>query len=166
MIMRDLLPWGRSRGTQALTPYREEGRDPFLAFHREFDRLFDDFFGSFDNRLPAMGGGRAKGTWPSVEVSDTENEIKVTAEAPGLDEKDIEVLLDNGVLTLRGEKTSENNGAQFSERFYGHFERRVPLGVEVDEDKVEAEFRNGVLTVTLPKSADAQAQVKRIEIKH
>ena len=166
MTMRDLLPWGRSRGTQALTPYREEGRDPFLTFHREFDRLFDDFFRSFDGRLPAMGGGRGMGTWPSVEVSDLEDEIKVTTEVPGLDEKNIEVLLDDGVLTLRGEKTSENDGAQFSERFYGRVERRIPLGVEVEEDKVEAEFRNGVLTVTLPKSPEAQAQVKRIEIKH
>lgn len=164
MTMRDLLPWGRNRGTQLATPYQQESRDPVVAFHREVDRLFDDFFRSFDSRLPAFG--RASGTWPSVEVSDTENEIKVTAEVPGLEEKDIEVLLDNGVLTLKGEKTSENNGAQFSERFYGHFERRIPLGVEIDEDKVEAEFRNGILTVTLPKSENAQAQVKRIAIKH
>ena len=91
----------------------------------------------------------------------------MTAEVPGLEEKDIEVLLDDGVLTLKGEKRSEteDKNKQFSERFYGHFERRIPLGVEVEEDKVEARFKNGVLNVVLPKSPNSQSQVKRIEIK-
>lgn len=78
----------------------------------------------------------------------------------------IEVLLDDGVLTLRGEKRSEteDKDRQFSERFYGRFERRIPLGYEVEEDKVAAAFKNGVLTVTLPKSPNAQSKVKRIAI--
>ncbi len=164
MMMRDLIPWGRTRGTET-TPFHEEGRDPVASFHREVDRLFDDFFRSFDSRTPTFAG-RAPRVWPSVEVSNTEKEIKVTADVPGLEENDIEILLDNDVLTLRGEKTSENNGAQFSERFYGQFERRIPLGVEVEEDKVEAKFKNGVLSITLPKSPNAQAQVKRIAIQH
>ena len=87
---------------------------------------------------------------------------------PGLEEKDIEVLLNDGVLTLRGEKHSntEDKDRKFSERYYGHFERRIPLGVEVEEDAVDARFKNGVLTVTLPKSETAQQHVKRITIKH
>ncbi|TIV07939.1 MAG: Hsp20/alpha crystallin family protein, partial [Mesorhizobium sp.] len=91
----------------------------------------------------------------------------VTAEVPGLEQKDIEVLFDDGVLTLRGEKRSETDDKdrQFSERYYGRFERRIPVGYEVKEDEVEARFRNGVLTVTLPKSEKAQSQVKRIDIK-
>jgi HSP20 family protein len=77
------------------------------------------------------------------------------------------VILEDGVLTLRGEKRSEteDKDRQFSERYYGRFERRIPLGYEVTEDKVDARFRNGVLTVTLPKSEKAQSQVKRIAIK-
>ncbi len=105
--------------------------------------------------------------WPNVEISDSEKEIKVTAEIPGLEEKDIEVLLNDGVLTLRGEKRSEveDKEKQFSERFYGHFERRIPLGIEVEEDKVEAHFRNGVLNVMRPTSQKAPSQMKRIAIK-
>ncbi|TIO38284.1 MAG: Hsp20/alpha crystallin family protein, partial [Mesorhizobium sp.] len=105
--------------------------------------------------------------WPSVEISDNEKEIKVAAEVPGLDEKDIEVLLDDGVLTLKGEKRSETEDKerQFSERIYGRFERRIPLGYEIEEDKIDARFKNGVLTVMLPKTAKAQSQAKRIEIK-
>jgi len=103
----------------------------------------------------------------ALEISEADKEIKVTAEIPGLEEKDVEVLLEDGVLTLKGEKRSEieDKGKQFSERFYGHFERRIPLGVEVEEDKIEARFKNGVLNVMLPKSPKAQSQVKRIAIK-
>ncbi len=91
----------------------------------------------------------------------------MTAEVPGLEEKDIEVLLDDGVLTLKGEKRSETEDKekQFSERYYGRFERRIPLGTEVKEDQVDATFKNGVLTVTLPKTEKAQSQVKRIAIR-
>jgi HSP20 family protein len=132
------------------------------------NRLFDDVFRSFDLRFPAIGQFPAfHGRWPSVEISETDTELRVTAEAPGLDEKDIEILLADGVLTLRGEKRSETEDKtkQFSEPFYSRFERRIPLAFEVEEDKVEATFKNGVLMVTLPKSAQAQSKVKRIAIK-
>ena len=96
-----------------------------------------------------------------------DKEIKVTAEVPGMEDKDIEVLLDDGVLTLRGEKRSEteDKDRQFSERYYGRFERRIPLAYEIEKDKADARFKNGVLSVTLPKTAKAQSQAKRIEIK-
>jgi HSP20 family protein len=168
MGVRDLIPWGRSAGNEAPALYRDEDRNPFLSLHREVNRLFDDVFRSFDGGWPRYGALTAPGvSWPTVEISDKDKEIKVTAEIPGLDEKDVEVLLDDGVLTLRGEKRSETEDKekQFSERFYGRFERRIPLGVEVEEDKVDARFKNGVLTVTLPKSAKAQSRVKRISIK-
>ena len=164
MNVRDLIPWGRNNHVP--TSYRDAEQNPFLALHREVNRLFDDTFRSFDaplafGGLPALSGG-----WPSVEISETDKQMRITADVPGLEEKDIEVLLNDGVLTLRGEKHSETEDKekQFSERFYGHFERRIPLGSEVDEDKVEAKFKNGVLTVTLPKTAQAQAKTKRIAI--
>jgi HSP20 family protein len=88
------------------------------------------------------------------------------AEVPGIEEKDVEVLLEDGVLTLKGEKRSgtEDKDRQFSERFYGRFERHMPLGAEIEDDKVSADFKNGVLTVTLPKTEKAQAKAKRIAI--
>jgi HSP20 family protein len=167
MSVRDLIPWGRSNN-QIPTVFRDDDRNPILSLHREVNRLFDDVFRGFDGRLPTLGSlSSFSAAWPNVEVSETDKEIKVTADIPGLEEKDIEVLLNDGVLTLMGEKRSEteDKNKQFSERFYGRFERRIPLGVEVEEDKVEARFKNGVLSVVLPKSAKAQSQVKRIAIK-
>jgi len=91
--------------------------------------------------------------------------VKVTAELPGLEEKDIQVELANGVLAISGEKKteSEDKDRRFSERYYGRFERRIPVD-DVEPDKVKASFKNGVLTVTLPKSPSAQEKVKRIAI--
>ena len=168
MTIRDLIPWGRDNN-QTPTVYRDNDRDPFMALHREMNRLFDDVFRGFDTRLQSFGGFASRGAnWPSVEISDAEKEIRITTEVPGLEEKDIEVLLDDGVLTLRGEKRSEteDKDRQFSERYYGRFERRIPLGYDIEEDRIDARFRNGVLSVTLPKTAKAQSQAKRIAIKN
>ena len=169
MSVRDLIPWGRNGGDQTPALFRDGDRDPFLSLHREVNRLFDDVFRGFGSGLPSLASASAfAGGWPSVEISDDEKQIKLTAEVPGLEEKDIELLLKDGVLTLRGEKHSEteDKDRKFSERYYGHFERRIPLGVEVNEDAVDARFKNGVLTVTLPKSETARQHVKRITIKH
>ncbi|CAD7036629.1 Hsp20/alpha crystallin family protein [Pseudorhizobium endolithicum] len=168
MTIRDLIPWGRNNGQSAPTVFNDD-RDPFLSLHREVNRLFDDVFRGFGGGLPSLTGGAGFGKgWPSVEISDHDKEIRVTAEVPGLDEKDIEVLLNDGVLTLRGEKRSETDDKerQFSERYYGRFERRIPVGYDVEEDKVDAQFKNGVLTVVLPKTEKAQSRVKRIAIRH
>lgn len=168
MQFRDLIPWGRS-SHQVPTVYRDDDRHPFFSLQREMNRLFDDVFRTFDSRLPAVGWpGSISAGWPNVEISETEKEIRITAEIPGLEEKDIELLLNDGVLTLRGEKRSEaeDRDRHFSERYYGHFERRIPLGVEIEEDRVDARFKNGVLNIVLPKSAKAQAQTRRIAIKN
>jgi HSP20 family protein len=164
MSVRDLIPWGRS-SNRVPTVYRDAEQNPFVALHRQVNRLFDDVFNEFEAPTP-FGRLSWSANWPNVEISETDNELRVIAEVPGLEEKDIEVLLDEGVLTLRGEKKSETEDKerQFSERFYGRFERRIPLGYEIEENKVNAVFKNGVLTVTLPKSAKAQAKAKRIVI--
>ena len=156
--MRSLIPWGRSN---AVTNTRsEEAPHPFFALHRQMDRLFDDFFRDFD--MPARGAWPASG--PSIALSDTGRELKVIAELPGLDEKDIDVTLHDGVLTLKGEKKIEESGAHYSERWQGRFERAVELGSDVDPDKVRAKFDKGVLSITLEKRPEAQASVKRIAI--
>jgi HSP20 family protein len=164
MSVRDIIPWGRS-SDQAPSLHRG-GMDPFLSLHRNVNRLFDDVLRGFDmpwafDRLAPVGNN-----WPSVEISETDKEIRVVAEVPGLAEKDIEVMLEEGVLTLRGEKKSEieDKDRQFRERFYGRFERRIALGREVEENNVSATFKNGVLTVTAPKSEKARTSAKRIAI--
>src|SRR5437763_12115210 len=156
MALRDLMPWGNGS--------RELGHtDPghaFLALHREMNRLFDNILHSFD------GGPFSKTMgWPSVEVSETDTEMKVTAELPGLEEKDVNVELANGMLSISGEKKGETEDKErrFSERYYGRFERRIPID-DVDAEKVAASFQNGVLTVTLPKSPAAKDKVKKIAI--
>jgi HSP20 family protein len=165
MNVRDLIPWSRNNN-QAPTVYRDAEQNPFLTLHREVNRLFDDVFRGFDTPLPSFGKFAWNTGWPNVEISETDTAFRVTAEVPGLEEKDIEILLENGVLTLRGERRSEteDKDRQFSERLYGRFERRIPLGIEIEEDKVAASFKNGVLTVTLPKTARAQAKAKHIAI--
>jgi HSP20 family protein len=167
MSVRDLIPWRRGN-VQTPTVYRDDDRNPFLALHREMNRLFDDAFRSFDARWPTFGSMFSSDRlgWPSLEVSETDKEWKVSAEMPGMDEKDIEVLIDDDVLTVRGEKRSEadDGDKQFSERYYGRFERRVALPPDVETDRAHARFRKGVLTVTLPKSVSAKSRVKRIPI--
>jgi HSP20 family protein len=163
MSMRDLIPWARNRNLPSSTT--GDNANPFLALHREMNRIFDDFARGFD--LPLLSGGGAGGWWggwPLVEVSETDDNVKVVAEVPGLEEKDIEVTLHNGMLTLRGEKKSESQGAVYSERWHGRFERSMQLGPDVDPDRVNASFENGVLTIIVPKRPEAQRQVKRIPI--
>jgi HSP20 family protein len=158
MALRDLIPW--HNGSRELS--HNDPSHSFLALHRAMNRLFDDAFRSFE--VGPFGHGHAMG-WPNVEVSETDKEMKVTAELPGLEEKDVNVELANGMLTISGERKSETEDKErrFTERYYGRFERRIPVD-DVEADKITATFKNGVLTVTLPKSPTAQEKVKRIAI--
>jgi HSP20 family protein len=163
MVMRDLIPWGRGRDVAAR---RGEEFNPFLTLHREMNRLFEDAFRGFD--LATSSSDRfldhAMG-WPKIEVSESDKDVKITAELPGLDEKDVKIELANGVLAIKGEKKTdtEDKDRLFSERYYGRFERRIPVE-DVDEENISASFKNGELTVTMPKLPQAQVKVKRIAI--
>jgi HSP20 family protein len=131
------------------------------------DRLFDDFFAPAEGRegrpFPVAGG------WPSLDVDETDQAYKVTAELPGLELKDVDVDLRDNVLTISGEKREERkedkSGRRYTERSYGRFERVIPFAAEIDADKVQASFRNGVLTVDLPKNAKAKDKSRHIQIK-
>jgi HSP20 family protein len=160
MAVRDLIPRFGSRSPVV----RSESSHPIMAFHEEMNRLFDDFWRDFDGFGSSLAT-RSFG-FPRIELSETDRELTVEAELPGMDEKEVEVLLDNGVLTLRGERKgeAEDKGRRISERYYGRFERRITLPAEVEEDKVHAAFKNGVLTITMQKSAEAAQKVKRIPI--
>jgi HSP20 family protein len=166
MSVRDLIPWGRDRSPSVRGG---EVMDPFVSLHREMNRLFDDFVGDFGSRLPAAGfGGTGWGGlgWPHTDVVENDQEYRVTAELPGLEEKDIDLTFQDGVLTLKGEKKVEHGGegARYTERYHGRFQRSIGVGPDVDEDKVSASFRNGVLTVVLPKTPEAESKVKHISI--
>lgn len=162
--MRDLIPGSQSRD---VAQGRSSFEHPMMTFQREVDRLFDDFWRGFgvSAERGTMGGPFA----PRIDLSEDDEAIVVTAELPGLEDKDVEVLLSDNVLTIKGEKKSEreegDRGYSYKERSYGAFRRSLPFAGEVLEDKIEAAFKNGVLTVTLPKSPAAQQNVKKIEIK-
>src|SRR5438874_6867680 len=161
MAFRDLIPWN-NQGRNVVQ--RSAYVHPFLAMHREMNRMFDDVFRGFDLAPLSMDRGFGAIGWPNIDVDDTEKEVRITAELPGLDEQDVELQIANGVLSISGEKKSESEdkARRFSERYYGRFERRIPLE-DVDEDKVSAAFKNGILTITMPKSAEAK-NVRRIAI--
>jgi HSP20 family protein len=161
MTQREMTPWTGGRG---LTPLV---RDPFTAFRQQVDRLFDDAFRPLEAR--SFGEAAAGAVWPNLDVDETDKAYVVTAELPGLEQKDVELTLRDNALILSGEKRQEhreeNGGRTYAERSYGRFQRAIPLDSEVDADKVEARFKNGVLTVNLPKNAKAQDKTRRIEIR-
>jgi HSP20 family protein len=136
--------------------------------YHELDRIFDALWGGFN--LPASGVCAPNAVTPRVDFSETEDEIRIAAELPGLDEKDIEVALDDGVLTIQGERKGEREdkdaekGYQRLETYRGRFHRAIRLGAEVDEEAVKAVYGAGVLTVTLPKRAPAEPSVRSIPI--
>jgi HSP20 family protein len=164
MPIKDLVPWGRGR--ELAVRRDEDTTNPFLTLHHEMNRLFDDAFRSFDTGLGFGDRPFRRGSgWPNIEVSDGTNEVKISAELPGLEEKDVDVQLADGVLTISGDKKTEieDKDRLFSERYYGRFERRIPVD-DIDPDKVKASFKNGVLTVTLPRLSTARSKVRRIAI--
>ncbi len=158
------------RGYQlALRPLiSREGETPMLAIQNEMNRLFDEFFsGSFP--FPAQLVARRSAEFlPRLDISETETEFKVSAELPGMDEKDIQIRLEKDVLMLSGEKKSEVEEKEKTyhriERSYGAFERVIPFNTQLDEEKVSAVFKNGVLTVTLPKAREAIRTSRTITI--
>lgn len=164
MSVKDLIPWSRSTRGPVQNSTRSEPVSPFLTLHREMNRLFDDVFNGLSAGMP---GPTMPGLgWPNVEMVETDQGLRVSAELPGMDEKDVELLIEDGVLTLRGEKRAETTDKErgYSERSYGRFERAIALPFAVEEDKAEASFKNGVLSVTLPRSAKAPERGRRIAI--
>ena len=151
---------------------------PFESLRREVDRLFEDFGQSFwpspfrrsvFDVEPFLGREPKLAATPAVDIVEKDNAYEVTAELPGMDEKNIEVKLENGGLRIKGEKQEEKEekkkGYHLQERHYGSFERYFTVPEGVDSDKIEANFKKGVLTVTLPKKPEAQKAPKKIDVK-
>lgn len=159
MTIRDLIPWTR-RDTQLGS---ERVDNPVLAMQRDINRMFDGFFERFNSPFAANGA------FPRTDVAETDDEVEVSIELPGIDEKDIDVAIANDVLTIRGEKKNgrkeKRKGFYLSERSYGAFHRAIALPPGVDGDKAKAEFKQGILTISLPKTPEARSRVKKIEVK-
>jgi HSP20 family protein len=146
--------------------------DPFSTLRSEMDRLFDTFLGGALTTFPSVfGSGVSRGAtlMPRMDVRETDKEIIVEAELPGLEEKDTSLTLQNGILTIQGEKRSrydeEKEDYRIMERNYGSFRRSLRIPDTVDEDNVAAHFDNGILKVTLPKRPELVGSPRKIEIK-
>jgi HSP20 family protein len=165
MAIKSLLPSLRKRTE---TPAKREEEHPFYSLQREMNRLFDDFFRGFDLEPFGVLEDRDAGFSPSIDVRESDAEFTITAEIPGIDEKNVEVLVSDDAVTLKGEKKEEqeDKGKDYYrlERSYGSFHRVIPLPRGINLEKVEAAFKNGVLTVKLPKTEEAQSKGKKIPI--
>jgi HSP20 family protein len=161
MAIRDLIPWKR----ETAPARRDAEQDPFVAFRNEMDRMFDAFWSG--SRELAPWGGTWAGVDPKVDVTETDTEVKVAAELPGMDAEDVHVTVSHNVLSIKGEKKQEREekGKNWyrTERSYGAFERAIPLPHGTDTEQAEAAFKKGVLTITFAKTtegAPAKIQVK------
>ena len=148
-----------------LTPFRRGSLtgsgtfDPLLDLNRRVNGMFEDLFER--GSLPPLAASTG---WPQVEIDQRDDQIRVVAELPGVNEDDIDLTIEDGMLTLSGEKRSERkDDSGYSERSYGRFERRISLPSNVDEDKCAADFKNGVLTVTIPR-AEEKGRGRRIPL--
>jgi HSP20 family protein len=144
MAFRYLAPY-RSR-----SPAWRAGGGSLFDLNRQINRMFDDLF---DQEGDSGFYGRAGMSAPAMDIHETEDAVEITAELPGVKEDDVELSIEEGVLTLRGEKRScrEDSEGGYRERAYGSFERRITLPANIDEDACSADFADGVLTITLPK---------------
>lgn len=149
---------------------------PLVDFHQQVRRLFDDFYRDFE--LPLMGLEQSRGPlgkfwqqaeYPRMDYAETDKAITVTAELPGVSKDELQITVSDDILTIKGEKRQEKEEGKGryhrTECYYGSFQRSFPLPCEVDGQKVEASFKNGVLSITLPKTEAARKKVKHVTIK-
>jgi HSP20 family protein len=169
MKVANLIPWGHGR-REAPVRRQDRNTDPVQALRSDINHAFEGFWRAFD--LPMLAGSDFEllgGTMPRVNVRETEKEVEVTAELPGMTESDVDVSVDDGMLTIRGqqqaERESEEKGYVLRERSFDRIERVIPLPEQVEPDTAKATFKNGLLTVTIPKARDAQASTRHIQVQ-
>jgi HSP20 family protein len=165
MAITNLIPWKKNDHTVAM---RHNETDPFRQLHREINHVFNRMLGEWPGPMNLLD--RRLGNWiPQVDMSETEKEVRLTAELPGIEEKDLDVSLVDGALTIKGEKREEHEEEKgdlhHSERQYGMFERTIPLPAGVAVDKVQASFKKGVLKIILPKTKEAQSNRRLVPVQ-
>ncbi len=162
MNLKSVIPW--KKGKRSLARGHGDG-DPFAQLQWRTKNLFEDFFGRSSSDL---WGDDAGEFLPRVDVSETGKEVRITAELPGLDQKDVEVTVTNNMLRIKGEKKVEKEEEEgdyyHSERSYGYFDRTIALPQGIDADNATAKFKKGVLKVTIPKKPEAQSWRRKIEL--
>ena len=161
MDIKNLIPFGKKN-----IEVRRDEENPFALMQREMNRVFDSFSQNWGlGAFPEFTGA----FMPRLDVTEDAKAFTVTAELPGMSEKEIDLSISGDTLTIRGEKKEEkedkNKNYYYSERSYGTFMRSVPLPRQVETDKVSASFNKGVLTITLPKTAEAMESMKKIDVK-
>lgn len=143
--------------------FTEQLIEPFTQLRNEVDRLFE----SFPFRLPTLKLGRFTSV-PALEMTETDKGYKITGELPGIDPENVEVTFEDGLLRIAGEKQDERDederGYRLSERSYGAFERLVEIPGTANPDKIDAKFKNGVLTIFIGKTSEGKRNVRRIKI--
>ncbi|CTQ47250.1 Hsp20/alpha crystallin family protein [Roseibium aggregatum] len=161
MQIKDLIPWAH-KGHGDETNVSEA--NPIFSLQQDMNRVFDSFRHRFEEFHWPWSSGEAKS-----DVVETDRAIEVSIELPGMEMKDIEVTVSDDAITVKGEKKverqEEKKGYYLSERSYGVIYRTLPLPPGADAEKAEASFKNGVLTIRLPQTAEAQAKNKRLEVK-
>lgn len=166
MDFKSLMPFGNSRPSG-----QGQIADPFQAMRREMDRMLDTFAQGGFAGMPGVFASSNGFLTPKVNVSEAEAGLEVTAELPGIDEKNIDVSLDDNVLTLKAEHTGEKEEKDEAkhyhlvERSYGTFLRRIALPFEPDAEKIAASFDKGILKIIVPRSAKAADKVRKIAVK-
>lgn len=160
MHLRDLMPWHGTAAPASDTKAATE--HPFVALQREMNRVFEDFWGRAGRPFEIVPE-------PRLDMHETDSALRLTIELPGMDAKDVEITCTDHLLTLRGEKRAEHETAEGAhhivERRYGRFERSLPLPAGLDTARAEATFDKGVLSLTFPKTPEAKAATRRIEVK-
>ncbi len=145
-----------------------KGSDTFLSLHREMNRLFDDVFRGFGLPVARESGDGGTMLQPVIDVSETDKEFKICADMPGVSEKDVEVMLNGDVLTIKAERRQERTDTQENyhlvERSHGTFQRALRLPPNIDAEHVDAQFENGVLVVKVPKTAETRRS-RRVTIQ-
>lgn len=158
----NLVPWRKKHDLAR----RGEDGDPFSALQREMNRMFEEFHRGLG--LAPAGREAWTGFSPLVNVTENDREVCITAELPGMEEKDVEISVSRNALTIKGEKAEEHEKKERNyyrmERSFGSFQREIALPCEIDADKTEAVFKKGVLTITLPKTKEAQRPVHHVKI--
>jgi HSP20 family protein len=156
----------------------EETWQPLARLRSDMEKMFEDFVASVSSSIGGRKGGAEPfrtveqmftGSAPAVDLIEKENTYEISVELPGLDEKDVRLTLKDDVLSLSGEKKEQTEekkpGYHFSERRFGSFRRSFRLPEDVDQDKIEASFKKGVLVIILPKNPEAAKGEKKIEVK-
>lgn len=161
MALKDLSPWHHGKGTSGTVPSMTD-------LHREVDRVFEDFWRGFGSPALFNDNGGAMAFDVRVDTSEDDKAYHVVAELPGMTEKDVEVTFADNMLTISGEKKAEKEVKEEHlhrrERSFGSFRRSFSLPSEVDEGKIAATFKDGVMTIDLPKTKTAQKKAKKITI--